>query len=78
MKKYFSQTQAFTFLTILIFGTSCNRQVKKDLPKEKVSESKIISVGQPKLIKTQGSQPSHNVRLIPSRVETPMQAERLN
>lgn len=61
MKKYFSQTQAFTFLTILIIGTSCNGQVKKDLPKEKVSESKTISDRQPKLIKTQGSQPSDNV-----------------
>lgn len=61
MKKYFSQTQVFTLLTILIIGTTCNGQVKKDLPKENVSESKIISDGQPKLIKTQGSQPSDNV-----------------
>jgi ligand-binding sensor domain-containing protein len=61
MKKYFSQTKAFTFLTILICSTSCNGQVKKELPKEKVSESKIISPGQPKLIKTQGSQPGDNV-----------------
>jgi ligand-binding sensor domain-containing protein len=61
MKRYFSKTHAFTFLTILIFGTSCNGQVKKDLPKEKALESKKISVGQPKLIKTQGSQPSDNV-----------------
>jgi ligand-binding sensor domain-containing protein len=64
MKKYFWQTQAFTFLTILIFGTSCNGQVKKDLPKEKVSESKVISVRQPKLVKIQGSQPSDNVHCI--------------
>lgn len=35
MKKYFWQTQAFTFLTILIIGTSCNAQGKKDFPKEK-------------------------------------------
>jgi ligand-binding sensor domain-containing protein len=55
MKKYFLQTQVFTFLTILIFDTSCNGQVKRDLPKEKVSESKIIAEGQPKLIKTLGS-----------------------
>ena len=61
MKKYFHQTQTFTFLAILLFGTSCNGQVKKDLPKERVSESKIISVGQQKLIKTQGSQPGDNV-----------------
>ncbi len=32
--------QAFTLLTILFFGTSCNGQVKKDFPKEIVSESK--------------------------------------
>lgn len=64
MKKYFWQTQTFTFLTILIFGTSCNGQVRKDLPKEKVSESKTIYVGLPKLIKTQGSQSSDNVHCI--------------
>jgi ligand-binding sensor domain-containing protein len=51
----------FTFLTILVFGTACNGQVKKGLPKEKVSESKIIPVGRPKLVKTQSSQPSDNI-----------------
>jgi ligand-binding sensor domain-containing protein len=61
MKKYFPKTQAFTFLTILIIGTSCNGQGKKDLPKEKVSETKIISDRQPKLIKTQDSQKGDNV-----------------
>lgn len=61
MKKYFPQTQAFTFLTILFFSTFCNGQVKKDLPKEKGSDPKIITVGQPKLKKTQGSQPTDNV-----------------
>ncbi len=61
MKKYFPKTQAFTFLTILIIGASCNGQVKKDLPKENVIEPKIISAGQPKLIKTQGSQKGGNV-----------------
>jgi ligand-binding sensor domain-containing protein len=53
--------QTLTFLTILIFGTSCNGQVGNDLPKENVIESKIISAGQPKLIKTQGSQTSDNI-----------------
>ncbi len=47
--------QTLTFVTILIFGTTCNGQVKKDLPKETVSVSKIISVGQTKLIKNLGS-----------------------
>ena len=35
MKKNFLQRQVFTFLTILLLGTACNGQVKKDLPKEK-------------------------------------------
>ena len=35
MKKNFLQRQVFTFLTILLFGTACDGQVKKDLPKEK-------------------------------------------
>jgi hypothetical protein len=63
MKKDFLKTQGFTFLTILFIGTSCNAQIKKDLPKEKekISESKIISDRQPKLIKTQRSQKSDNV-----------------
>jgi hypothetical protein len=45
----------------LFFGTPGNGQVKKELPKEKVSEPKIISEGQPKLTKTQGSEKSDNV-----------------
>lgn len=61
MKKYFLHTQTLTFLTILIFGASCNGQVGNNLPKENVIESKIISAGQPKLIKTQGSQKSDNI-----------------
>lgn len=61
MKKYFYQTQAFTFLTILIFGTACNGQVKKDLPKEKVSESIIISANQQKYIKSQSLNKGDNV-----------------
>jgi hypothetical protein len=52
-KTYFLQKQAFTFLTLLIFGTPCNGQVKKDLPKEKVSESRIISANQNKYIKSE-------------------------
>ncbi len=47
--------QVFTLLTILIWGTACNGQVKKDLPKETVGESNIPSVGHPKLIKNLGS-----------------------
>ncbi|MBL7738922.1 MAG: hypothetical protein JNK14_06855 [Chitinophagaceae bacterium] len=51
MKKYFSQRQVFTFLTILFFGTACNGPVKKDLPKD-----------HPKLIKTIGSPRYGNVQ----------------
>jgi len=61
MKKCFRQTQVFTFLSILIFGTSCNGQVKKDLPKEKVSEPRVISVNQQKFIKTQSLNKGDNV-----------------
>jgi hypothetical protein len=42
MKKYILKIQALTFLTILIFATFCNGQ-EKELSKEKVLESKIIS-----------------------------------
>lgn len=38
--------QVFTFLTILLFATACNRQIKNDLPKEKE---------QPKLVKNPGN-----------------------
>lgn len=50
MIKYFP---VYTLFLLSVFCTSCNGQVKTDLPKEMVSESKIISVGQPKLITTQ-------------------------
>jgi ligand-binding sensor domain-containing protein len=60
MKKYFSQMRVFTFLTILLFGTACNGPVKKDLPKEEISES--LSVAHPKLIKTIGSPKYGNVQ----------------
>ena len=48
MKKYFSQTQVFTFLTILFFGTACNGPVKKDLQKEKEHPKLIKNIGSPK------------------------------
>lgn len=47
MRKYFLQTQVFTFLTIIFFGTSCNGQVKTNLPKENINQ-------QPKMKRTQG------------------------
>jgi ligand-binding sensor domain-containing protein len=47
MRKYFLQTQVFTSLTIIFWGTSCNGQVKTNLPKENINQ-------QPKMIRTQG------------------------
>lgn len=61
MKKKIGQAQTFIFLTILIIGTSCNGQIKKDSAKEKVSESKIIFANQQKLIKTQSLNKGDNV-----------------
>src|SRR5687767_6367051 len=60
MKKYFSQTQVFTFLTILIVGTACNGPNK--IPKETVRESNIIPAAHPKLIKTIGNPRYGNVQ----------------
>ena len=48
MKKYFSQTQVFTCLTILLFGAACNGQVKKDLPKETEHPKLIKTIGDPR------------------------------
>lgn len=53
MKKYFSQTQFFTFLTLLLFGTACNGPFKKDFPKK---------TEHPKLIKTISDPLFGNVR----------------
>ena len=47
MRKYFLQRQVITFLTIIFLGTSCNGQVKTNLPKENINQ-------QPKMIRTQG------------------------
>lgn len=62
MKNYFLHTQVFTFLTIVLFGTACDGPLKKDSPKEKVSESNKISDAHPKLIKTIGSPKYGNVQ----------------
>lgn len=51
MKKYFSQLQVLTFLTIVIFVAACRGPVKKDLPKE-----------HPKLIKNIGNPRYGNVQ----------------
>ena len=61
MKKYFRQTKAFTFLTILIIGTSCSGQIRKDLSKENASELEIASANQQMFIKTQSTNTGDNV-----------------
>lgn len=61
MKKYFTQTQAFTFLAILFWGSACNGPSEKELPKEKVSELNRLAVEHPKLIKTIGNPRYGNV-----------------
>jgi len=47
MKTYFSQTQVFTFLTILLFGTACNGPVKRDFPQKKEPPKLIKTIGDP-------------------------------
>src|SRR4028118_95969 len=61
MNKYRSKARCLILLTILVIGTSCNGQVKKDLPKENAIESKIIFNNQPKLKKSQSKNPGDNV-----------------
>jgi ligand-binding sensor domain-containing protein len=61
MKKYFRQTKAFTFLTILIIGTSCSGQIRKHLSKENASELEIGSANQQMFIKTQSTNAGDNV-----------------
>jgi ligand-binding sensor domain-containing protein len=45
MKKLFSQIIVFTFLTVLVYGTACNRPAKKDLAKEKEHPKRIKTIG---------------------------------
>lgn len=61
MNKYLQHRQIFSLLAIVFFATSCNGQVKTSSPTSNVSELKIMSVGQPKLVKTQGSTEGDNV-----------------
>jgi ligand-binding sensor domain-containing protein len=48
MKKYVSQRQVFTLLAIFLFGTACNGQVKKELPKEREHPKLIKTIGNPR------------------------------
>ena len=61
MNKSFWKPQVFTFLTLLMIGTSCNGQVKNDLTKENLSDSRVKSVNQQKLIRTQSLNKGDNV-----------------
>ncbi len=48
MKKYFSPTQVFIFLTPLLFCIACNAPVKNDLRKEKEHPKLIKTIGDPR------------------------------
>lgn len=61
MNKYSFLKHSFILLALLCLLTFCYGQVKKKSSKEKVREPKIISFGNPKLVKTQGSTKSDNV-----------------
>ncbi len=61
MKIQFTHTPVLILLTVLIFVTSGNGQVKKILPKGKSTQLKINPSSQSKLVKTQGSTESDNV-----------------
>ncbi len=53
MKNYYFRIHCFLLLLLVCF-TSCNAQVKTNLPKDRLRESKTIADGQLKMIKTQG------------------------
>jgi len=55
MKNRYLQKPLCCLLLSLVFSTSCRGQVKTDLPKDSLNEPQKKPVGQPKLIKTQGS-----------------------
>jgi ligand-binding sensor domain-containing protein len=61
MKKHFPHIPIFSLISILLFITSCNAQVKTDLPKDKGSKQNTFTNGKAKLVKTQGSNVSDNV-----------------
>ncbi|WP_197464036.1 two-component regulator propeller domain-containing protein [Rufibacter sp. DG15C] len=62
MKSYLSSTKFVAFLTILLLGTACNGTVKREVSKEKASESNITALAPPKLIKTIGNPRYGNVQ----------------
>jgi ligand-binding sensor domain-containing protein len=61
MTTYLSHKLLFTILLVSIFINSCNGQPKKNSPKTSESNPQKLSVGQPKLIRTQGSNEYQNI-----------------
>ena len=61
MTKYWHYKQTLNLLAVVFFVTSCNGQIKTDSPTSSVSEPKVMSTEQLKLVKTQGSTESDNV-----------------
>jgi ligand-binding sensor domain-containing protein len=61
MKKQFLQIQTFFFLTIFIFISACNGQIKTNAPKDNIDKQTANKNQTTKLIKTQGSGPADNV-----------------
>ena len=61
MNKYYLQNPIYSLLLVVISFTSCNGQIKKSLPKDSLSKSKTTTIGQPKLVKTQGTDQYQNV-----------------
>lgn len=53
MEKYF-QNINHIFLALLFVVTSCNGQVKINLPKDNISQQTSIEGGEPKIVRTQG------------------------
>jgi ligand-binding sensor domain-containing protein len=61
MKKSFWEIRDFAFLILLLIGTSCNEQGKKNLTKENLTESSVTSVNQQKIIKSHSLNEGDNV-----------------
>lgn len=62
MKKHCISKILYCLLLVFIFLTSCNGPTQTQYKTENQSKTEKTSVGQPKLIKTQGSTESDNVR----------------
>ena len=54
MKKYL-HNQIYSLLLVVCFFTSCNGQTKTQAQTDRVSATTTIAVGQPKMIRTQGT-----------------------